>query len=112
MTTESNDYENHLVDQLSNQWLDTEPGDSGVHESAMDTSESLNSEQLHRAADFQLLHAMLMGLAGGSEDVEQHRVDKLMQSIRADKKKGAGEGAMRPQKSRRYVVPAIRWLFH
>ena len=109
MTTESNEPQNRLVDQLSNQWLDTEPGDSEFYESAMNALESLNSEQLHRAADVQLLHAMLTGLAENSEVGRQRRVDKLMQSIRADKEKAAGEKTPRPQKPRRYVGPAIRW---
>lgn len=109
MTTESNEFENNLIDRLSNQWLDAEPDDSEVNEFAMDASESLNSEQLCRAADVQLLHAMLTGLAENSETVRQHRVDKLMQSIGADKEKTPGEGATRSQKQRRYVGPAIRW---
>ena len=109
MTTESNESENHLIDRLSNQWLDAEPGDSGVHESAMDASESLNSEQVCRAADVQLLHAMLTGLAENGEDARQRRVNKLMQSIRADKGKIAGEKGTSPQKPHRYVGPVIRW---
>jgi outer membrane lipoprotein-sorting protein len=108
MTTESNESENRLVDRLSNQWLDAEPGDSEFYESSMDASESLNSEQLCRAADLQLLHAMLTGLAENSEDGKQRRVNKLMQSIRADKETIAGERATRPRKPRRYVGPAVR----
>ena len=109
MTTESNESENRRVDRLSNQWLDAEPGDSEFYESAMDASEPLNSGQLCRAADIQLLHAMLTGLAENSGDARQHRVSKLMQSIRADKKETAGEEATSPQKPRWYVGPAIRW---
>ena len=109
MTTEPNESENRLVDRLSNQWLDAEPGDSEFDESAMDTPESLNSEQLCRAADLQLLHAMLTGLAENSEDGKQRRVNKLMQSIRADKETIAGEKATSPRKPRRYVGPAVRW---
>jgi len=109
MTTESNESENRLVDQLSNQWLDAEPGDAEFYDPAVDALESLNSGQLHRAADVQLLHAMLMSLAEKSDDGRQHRVHKLMQSIRADKGKVAGEKAKSPQKPRRYVGPAIRW---
>ena len=109
MTTESNESESRRVDRLSNQWLDAEPGDSEFYESAMNASESLNSEQLCRAADVQLLHAMLTGLAENSGDARQHRVSKLIQSIRADKKETAGEEATSPQKPRRYVGPAIRW---
>ena len=109
MTIESNESENRSVDRLSNQWLDSEPGDAESGESSVDASESLDSEQLRRAADVQLLHAMLIGLAENSEDGRQRRVDKLMQSIRADKKKVA-EGQMpRSQKPRHYVGPAIRW---
>ena len=109
MTTEPNESENRLVDRLSNRWLDAEPGDSEFYESAMNASESLNSEQLCRAADVQLIHAMLTGLAENNEDARQRRVNKLMQSIRADKKETAWEKATSPQKPRRYVGPAIRW---
>jgi hypothetical protein len=109
MTTESNESENRLVDRLSNRWLDAEPGDSEFYESAMNASESLNSKQLCRAADVQLLHAMLTGLAENTEDAKQRRVVKLMQSIRADKETAAGERAIGSQKPRRYVGPAIRW---
>ena len=109
MTTESNEFENNLIDRLSNQWLDAEPDDSEVNESAMDVSESLNSKQLRRAADVQLLHALLTGLAENSETSRQRRVDKLMQSIGADTDKVVGEQANSPRKSRWYVGPAIRW---
>jgi hypothetical protein len=109
MTTESNESENRLVDQLSNQWLDTEPGDSEFYESAMNALESLNSEQLCRAADVQLLHAMLTGLAENCGDARHRRVNKLMQSIGADIDKAAGEKATSPQKPRRHVGPAIKW---
>jgi outer membrane lipoprotein-sorting protein len=109
MTTESNDSENLLVDQLSNQWLDTEPGDSEFYESAMNALESLNSEQLGRAANVQLLHAMLTGIAESNEDARLRRVSKLMQSIKADKKEISGKRVTSPQKSHRYVGPAIRW---
>ena len=43
MTTESNESQNRFIDRLSNQWLDTEPGDSEFYVSAMIASESLNS---------------------------------------------------------------------
>ena len=35
----------------------------------MDASESLDSEQLCRAADVQLIHSILMGLAESTKDV-------------------------------------------
>ena len=109
MTTGSNEFENNLIDRLSNQWLDAEPDDSEVNESAMDASDSLNSKQLRRAADVQLLHALLTGLADNSETARQRRIDKLMQSIRADTNKVNGEQAKSPRKSRWYIGPAIRW---
>ena len=109
MTTESNESENRLVDRLSNQWLDAEPGDCELYESAVDASESLNSRQLRRAADVQLLHAMLTGLAESSGDARQRRVGKLMQFIRVDTDKVVGEQAKSPRKPRWYVGPAIRW---
>jgi len=109
MTTEPNESENDPVDRLSNQWLDAEPGDSELNKSAMDALESLDGKQLCRAADVQLVHAMLMGLAENSKDARQRRVKKLMESIRADWKKQAKEKAARPQKPHRYVGPAIRW---
>jgi len=108
MTTESNESENRLVDQLSNQWLDTEPGGSEFHVSAMNVSESLNSKQLQRATDVQLIHAMLTSLAEDNEDTRQYRVNKLMQSIRADRKRIHGKQLTSPKKPRRYVGPAIR----
>ncbi len=109
MTTESNESENRFVDRLSNRWLDAEPLDSEFYESAMDASESLNSGQLCRAAEIQLLHAMLTGLAENSGDARQRRVNKLMQSVGADIDMVAGQEATSPQKPRRYVGPAIRW---
>jgi len=109
MTTESNESENDPVDRLSNQWLDTEPGDSESGESVTDASESLGRKQLCRAADIQLLHAMLTGLAEDSETARQHRVDKLMRSIVSDIDKVAGKQAKIPREPRRYVSPAIRW---
>ena len=109
MTTEPNESENNLADRLGNQWLDAEPGDYEFGESAIGVSESLDSKQLCRAADVQLVHAMLMGIAEDSKDARQCRINKLMQSIRADGKKQASEKATSPQKPRRYVGPAIRW---
>ena len=109
MTTEPNQSESHFIDRLSNQWIDAEPGDPEFNEFAMDASESLNSEQLRRAADIQLLHALLTGLAEKSETTRQRRVDKLMQSIGADTGKVVGEQAKSPRKSRWYVGSAIRW---
>lgn len=100
MTAEPNESENNLADLLTNQWLDAEPGDSWFNESEIDTSESLDSEQLRHAANFQLVHAMLMHLAENNEDAKQRRINKLMQSIRTDKEKQASEKATRPQKPR------------
>ena len=109
MTTESNESQNRLVDRLSNQWLDTEPGDAEFYVSAVNASESLNHEQLHRAADVQLIHAVLTSLAENSEDARQHRVNRLMQSIRAAREEISREKLTSPRKPRRYVGPAIRW---
>jgi len=109
MTTEPNESGTDPVDRLTNQWLDAEPDDSEFGESATDASEPLDDKQLCRAADVQLVHAMLIGIAEDNEDAGQSRVNKLMQSIRADWKKQAGERSTGPQKPRRYVGPAIRW---
>ncbi len=109
MTTEPNESENNLADRLSNQWLDAEPSGSEFDEYAINASESLDSKQLCRAADVQLVHAMLIGLAENSKDARQRRINKLMQSIRADKEKPASEKAASPQRPRRYVSPVIRW---
>jgi len=108
MTIVPNDSDNTLFDQLVNQWLDTEPVDSEVSDSTTLRPELLDSSQLSRAADVQLLHAMLMGFAENSEDAKQSRMDKLMRSIRADKEKKAGKKGTSTQKPRRYVGPAIR----
>lgn len=109
MTTEPNESDNNLVDRLSNQWIDAESGDSEFNESATEASEPLDNKQLCRAADVQLVHAMLIGLAENSKDARQSRINKLMQSIRTDKKKQDSERATGPQKPHRYVGPAIRW---
>jgi outer membrane lipoprotein-sorting protein len=109
MTTEPNESENNPVDRLTNQWLDAEPGDSGFSESAIDMSESLDSEQLRHAASLQLVHAMLMHLAENSEGAKQRRVNKLMQSVREEGKKQASEKEASPQKSHRFVGPVVRW---
>ena len=109
MTTEPNESENNLADRLSNQWLDAEPSGSGFDEYAIDALESLDSKQLRRAADVQLVHAMLMGIAENSKDSRQSRINKLMQSIRADRQKQTTEKVTTPLKRHRYVGPAIRW---
>jgi len=109
MTTKPNESDNNLVDRLSNQWIDVEPDDSEFGESAIDALESLDSKQLCRAADVQLVHAMLMGLAEKSKDARQSRINKLMQSIRVDKEKPASKKAASSQRPRRYVGPVIRW---
>ena len=109
MTTEPNESENNLADRLSNQWLDAEPSGSEFDEYAINASESLDSKQLCRAADVQLVHAMLIGLAENSKDARQRRINKLMQSIRADKEKPASKKAASSQRPRRYVGPVIRW---
>jgi outer membrane lipoprotein-sorting protein len=108
MTTGSNESEKRLIDQLSNQWLDTELVDSEIRDSTTLWPESLDSLQLSRAADVQLLHAMLMGFAENSEDAKQSRIEMLMRSIRADKEKKVEEKGTSTQKPRRYVGPAIR----
>jgi len=109
MTTEPNESENNLVDQATNEWLDAEPGDSEFNQSEIDISESLDSEQLRHAASLQLVHAMLMHLAENNEDDRQRRINKLMQSIRADKEKQSSEKETRPQKPHRFVGPVVRW---
>jgi len=109
MTTEPNESGIDPVDRLSNQWIDAEPGDSEFNESVTEASEPLDNEQLCRAADVQLVHAMLMGIAENSKDVKQSRVNKLMQSIRADRQKQTSEKGTTPLKVHQYVGPAIRW---
>jgi hypothetical protein len=109
MTTESNEFEDNQLDRLCNQWLDAEPNDSEVNKSAMDTSESINSKQLRHATDVQLLHALLTGFAENSETTRQRRVEKLMQSIRADTDKLIGEEVKSQRKPRWYIGSAIRW---
>ena len=109
MTTKPDESEFDPVDRRSNQWLDAEPGDSEFNESAMDTSEPLNREQLRRAADVQLVHAMLIGLSENREDARQRRLHRLMQSIAVDEARMAGEEATSPQRPHRYVGPAVRW---
>jgi len=108
MTTVPNEPEDTSFDQLINQWVDTEPVDSELSDSTIKLPESLDGMQLSRAADVQLLHAMLIGLSESSEEAKQHRVSKLMRSIRADKEKIAGERAASAKKPRRYLGPAIR----
>ena len=51
---------------------------------------------------------MLASLAEDNEDARQYRVNKLMQSIRADRKRIPGKQLASPKKPRRYVGPAIR----
>jgi len=109
MTTEPNESETTPVDRRINQWLDAEPGDSEFGESTPKPSEPLDAKELCHAADVQLVHAMLMGIAEDKKDARQSRVNKLMQSIRADGFKQAGEKPSSPQVPRRYVGPVIRW---
>lgn len=109
MTTEQNESENNLVDRLSNQWIDAESGDSEFGEPANDASEPLDNKQLCRAADVQLVHAMLMSIAENSKDARQSRVKKLMQSISTYRQKQTAEKVTIPLKAHRYVGPAIKW---
>jgi len=109
MTTEPNESENDPVDRLTNEWLDAELDGSELNESAKDAPESPDSIQLLHAADVQLVHAMLMGLAEDNKYARQSRVSKLMQSIRADEKKQAKKKVLGAQKPRRYVGPLISW---
>jgi len=107
MTTEPNESGPDPVDRPANRRLDAEPGDSVFGESAIDASESLDNKQLGRAADVQLVHAMLMGIAEDNEDARQSRVNKLMQSVKADGQRQVSEKATSPQRPRRYVGPAV-----
>ena len=109
MTTKPNESGIDPVDHLSNEWIDAEFEDSAFNESATETSEPLDKKQLRRAADVQLVHAMLMGIAENSKDSRQSRINKLMQSIRADRQKQTTEKVTTPLKRHRYVGPAIRW---
>ena len=109
MTTDPNESGTDPVDQLSNKWIDAEPGDSEFNESVNEASEPLDKKQLRRAADVQLVHAMLMGIAENSKDVRQSRVNKLMQSIRADRQKQTVEKVTISLKEHRYIGPAIKW---
>ena len=108
MTPEPNESGIDPVDQLSNQWIDAESVDSEFNE-AEASAQPLDNKQLCRAADVQLVHAMLMGIAEDSKDARQSRVNKLMQSIRADRQKQASEKETTPLKTHRYVGPAIKW---
>ena len=109
MTTEPNESGTDPVDHLSNQWIDAEFEDSAFNESATEASEPLDKKQLRRAADVQLVHAMLMCIAENSKDARQSRINKLMQSIRADRQKQTAEKVIIPLKKHRYVGPAIKW---
>jgi outer membrane lipoprotein-sorting protein len=108
MTAEPNESGTDPVDRLSNKWIDAEFEDSAFNESATKASEPLDKKQLRRAADVQLVHALLMGIAENSKDVRQSRVNELMQSIRADRQKQTAEKVTIPLKAHRYVGPAIK----
>jgi outer membrane lipoprotein-sorting protein len=108
MTAEPNESGTDPVDQLSNQWIDAEFEDSAFNEYATEASEPLDKKQLRRAADVQLVHAMLMGIAENSKDARQSRINKLMQSIKADRRKQTAEKVEIPLKAHRYVGPAIK----
>ena len=108
MTAEPNESGADPVERLSNEWIDAEFEDSAFNESATEASEPLDKKQLRRAADVQLVHAMLMGVAENSKDARQNRVNKLMQSIRADRQKQTSEKETIPLKVHRYVGPAIK----
>ena len=109
MTTDPNESGTDLVDQLSNKWIDAEFEGSVFNESATEVSESLDKKQLRRAADVQLVHAMLLGIAENNKDARQNRIRKLMQLIRADRHKQTAEKVTIPLKKYRYVGPAIKW---
>lgn len=109
MTTEPDESETRPGDELTNQWLDAESGDSEFGQSTTKAPEPLDIKQLYRAADVQLVHAMLMGIAEDKKDATQSRVEKLMQAIKADALTQAREKTASPQKPRRYVGPAVKW---
>jgi outer membrane lipoprotein-sorting protein len=108
MTTDPHESGTDPVDQLSNKWIDVESVDSEFNESES-SAQPLDKKQLRRAADVQLVHAMLMGIAENNNDARQNRINKLMQSIRADRQKQASEKGTTPLKTHQYVGPAIKW---
>ena len=89
--------------------MDTEPRHTEFNESALDALESLNREQLCRAADVQLVHAMLKSLTENNKDAREFRINKLIQSIETDKERVAQEKATGLIKTFRHISPAIRW---
>jgi len=105
MTTESNESQFDQIGQRTNQWLDAEANDPEY----TDAFELQDCQQLCFAADIQLVHAMLMGLAENNKHARPRRANKLMHSIRADVEEMARGKATSSQKSLRYVGPAIKW---
>jgi len=105
MTSESNESQFDQIGQRANQWIDAEANDPEY----TDAFELQDGQQLCFAADIQLVHAMLMGLAENNKHARPRRVNKLMHSIRADVEERARGKATSSQKSRRYVGPAIKW---
>ena len=81
MTTEPDNNENNVIDELTGRWFDSEPQDSESVESFEDIRKSFDTKQVRRAAELQLVHSLLLQLADRDEKAKERRIENVMQKV-------------------------------
>jgi hypothetical protein len=84
MTTEPNNHENDVIDELTGKWFDSEADESVSSKSLDDMHGSFDPKQVRRAAQLQLVHSLLTQLADRDEVAKERRIQKLIKNIDTD----------------------------
>jgi hypothetical protein len=105
MTTEPNNSERDVVDELTSQWFDPDPGESRAMASSGNMRKSLNRAQVRRMADLQLVHSLLLHLADRDEVGKECQVRTVMERINTS----AGEHPTISNRLHKFVRPLLRY---
>jgi hypothetical protein len=80
MTTEPDNHENDVIDELTGRWLDYDIEDSGSVES-LEKGRTFDTKQIRKASELQLVHSLLLHLADRDETAKEQRIQKIIQKI-------------------------------
>lgn len=109
MTTGSGKPEDSAADRLANMLLDSEADDSGLRESTAEISESMDEQQIRRAADLHLVHSLMMQISSRDETARERRIQQLMQRIDTERTTSSGSRPVIPDRLHNFLRPLTRY---
>jgi outer membrane lipoprotein-sorting protein len=84
MTTEPNNNENYIINELADRLFDSESFDDESFGQINDLKKSFGTEQIQQIAGLQLVHSLLLQLADRDEAAKERRIQNLMHKIDND----------------------------